>query len=80
MTKRPIVMVARTVWYYSAGDEDAFFSWLDRIACIEGYKGFGRNLPSSSRREIAIGSATLRRSGTNPYSALRHAVDRPLVW
>ena len=42
--KKPIVLVATSVIYFSAGDEDSFFGWLDRIACVSSYKGEGRSL------------------------------------
>lgn len=39
-----IELTATAVWYYSANDEQAFFAWLDRIACVDGYRGIGREL------------------------------------
>ncbi|MFF7943445.1 hypothetical protein ACFZC5_27340 [Nocardia gamkensis] len=32
------------VWYYSRGDEAAFFSWLDKIPAVRSYEGELRTL------------------------------------
>ena len=34
-----LTLVASTVTYYSQLDETAFFEWLDRLDCVEGYRG-----------------------------------------
>jgi hypothetical protein len=36
--------------YYSPGDEDAFFQWLQSISCVEGVVGQGTNLCIRLRR------------------------------
>lgn len=42
MSRRELVVVGPT--YYSVGDENAFFTWLQSIPCIEGVGGRGRDL------------------------------------
>ncbi|WP_116811993.1 hypothetical protein [Steroidobacter cummioxidans] len=39
-----ITLVATSVWYFSQGDEDSFFSWLKSIQCVSGVHGAGRDL------------------------------------
>ncbi|WP_243311816.1 hypothetical protein [Fundidesulfovibrio agrisoli] len=39
-----VELQARSVAYYSPGDEEAFFEWLDRIECVEGGSGSGDTL------------------------------------
>ena len=39
MTDRPVVLIAKRVWYYSENDEAAFFEWLDKLPCVEKYEG-----------------------------------------
>ena len=34
-----LTLVARGVAYYSPHDETAFFGWLDRLDCVESYRG-----------------------------------------
>jgi hypothetical protein len=38
-TDKQAVLTARRVWYYSENDEAAFFEWLDKLACVEKYRG-----------------------------------------
>lgn len=33
-SKKGVLLVCKTVWYYSQKDEDAFFEWLKKIPCI----------------------------------------------
>ena len=30
--------------FYSTEDEELFFSWIDKIACVESYAGIGKEL------------------------------------
>ena len=39
-----LTLVASGVTYYSQEDETAFFEWLDRLECAEGYRGRLRDL------------------------------------
>jgi hypothetical protein len=41
MTAEIIILKAKGVYFYSDNDESAFFSWLDKIGCIESYRGQG---------------------------------------
>jgi hypothetical protein len=41
MKKDIIILIARSVWYYSQYDEDAFFGWLDKLKCVSKYDGKG---------------------------------------
>ncbi|MBF6204317.1 hypothetical protein IU483_09310 [Streptomyces gardneri] len=34
-----VVLKVTDVWYYSRGDEAAFFEWLDRIPSVRSYGG-----------------------------------------
>lgn len=45
-----VELQARSVTYYSPGDEEAFFEWLDRIECVEGGSGSGDTLYISVNR------------------------------
>jgi hypothetical protein len=36
-----IELVAKRVIFYSSGDEDAFFQWLDKLRCVQRYEGKG---------------------------------------
>ena len=44
MPDDPLTLVASAVTYYSQEDETAFFEWLDRLECVEGYRGELRDL------------------------------------
>ena len=44
------VLVASSVTYYHHNDEAAFFGWLDRMECVEGYRGEVTDLIISLRR------------------------------
>lgn len=44
MTDTAIIVVATSVTYYHANDEAAFFDWLARMECVEGFGGVGRDL------------------------------------
>jgi hypothetical protein len=39
-----LTLVASRVTYYSQEDETAFFEWLDRLECVEGYRGSAHDL------------------------------------
>ncbi|MGV9674633.1 hypothetical protein ACWDSJ_05090 [Nocardia sp. NPDC003482] len=39
-----MVLEATGVTYYSPQDEAAFFGWLEKIGCIESYRGHSRTL------------------------------------
>jgi hypothetical protein len=39
VTDKQVVLIAERVWYYSENDEAAFFAWLDKLACVDKYKG-----------------------------------------
>jgi hypothetical protein len=39
-----VTLVAREVLYYSPGDEEAFFAWLNGIGCVTEVRGVGREL------------------------------------
>jgi hypothetical protein len=41
MSNDRIILKAKGVRFYSDNDESAFFSWLDKIACIDNYRGQG---------------------------------------
>jgi hypothetical protein len=45
-----IVLVATGVTYYHQNDETAFFGWLDRMACVNSYRGEVRDLFISLKR------------------------------
>ena len=44
------VLVATGVTYYHQNDEAAFFEWLDRIGCVDNYRGEDRSLFITLRR------------------------------
>lgn len=45
MSKDGLVeLKAEAVTYYSAHDEDAFFDWLGKMACVKSYYGKGTEL------------------------------------
>ncbi|WP_397404000.1 hypothetical protein [Phenylobacterium sp.] len=44
MTDTANVVVATRVTYYHPNDEAAFFDWLARMECVEGFDGAGRDL------------------------------------
>ena len=51
------VLVATGVTYYHDNDETAFFDWLDRMECVENYRGEGRDFfcpPSGGRRDTTF--------------------------
>jgi hypothetical protein len=39
-----ITLIAKEVVYFSQGDEDAFFAWLNRIGAVSGSRGVGNEL------------------------------------
>ena len=45
-------LVAKEVLYYSPGDENAFFAWLDDLQCVSASRGVGHEL------QIRIGRPT----------------------
>ena len=59
MSKLIIPLIADSVVYYSAGDEEAFFSWLSRIVAVQDYKGVGRALHIETK-ELPIDDESLR--------------------
>lgn len=38
------VLISKGPFYYSQGDEDAFFAWLQSIPCVAGVGGSGTDL------------------------------------
>ena len=66
-----VELAAQCVPYYSAGDEEAFFEWLDKIDCVEGCKGRGDVLL------ISVNRAELDEEGLRELLALfrRYGVD-----
>ena len=44
MTEPANVVVATSVTYYHPNDETAFFEWLARMECVEGFDGTDRDL------------------------------------
>ena len=44
MSEGEIVLVATSVTYYHPNDETAFFEWLARMECVEGFDGAGHDL------------------------------------
>jgi hypothetical protein len=41
----PVIQIEATdVHYYSEHDEDVFFSWLAKIPCVEGHRGYLRTV------------------------------------
>jgi len=59
MKKENILLVARSVWFYSKSDEAAFFEWLDKLTCISKYEGKGDALYIEVRPE-AVNEVALR--------------------
>jgi hypothetical protein len=41
---KPEPLIATRVIYYSPNDETAFFQWLGRVDCVEGFEGSGPKL------------------------------------
>lgn len=39
-----ITLTAKEVTYFSQGDEEAFFAWLNRIGAVSGARGVGNEL------------------------------------
>jgi hypothetical protein len=50
MLVRSTVLVARLVRYFSKLDEDMFFAWLERIACVSSFHGEGVDLLITLKR------------------------------
>jgi hypothetical protein len=53
------VLVCENVAFYSQADEDAFFSWLERISCVRGVEGVGSELHVKISRRV-ISNSCLR--------------------
>jgi len=51
-TNASLVIVARSVRYYSASDERAFFEWLQRIDGFDHVKGIGEELHIHIKEDI----------------------------
>lgn len=34
-----VILTCKSIWYYSQGDETAFFEWIKRISCIDKFDG-----------------------------------------
>jgi hypothetical protein len=43
MNQKKILILA-PLKFYAPEDEELFFSWLDKIACVESYAGVGQEL------------------------------------
>lgn len=54
-----IELEARRVRFFSLGDEDAFFEWLDKLPCVGKYVGLGDALHISINR-AAVDEDALR--------------------
>ena len=48
------ILILTPMKFYSQEDEELFFAWLNKINCIKGYKGIGREL----HVEVSIASFT----------------------
>jgi len=59
MKKENVLLVARSVWFYSKSDEAAFFEWLDKLTCVSKYEGKGGALYIEVRPET-VSEAALR--------------------
>jgi hypothetical protein len=53
------VLVCESVVFYSAADEEAFFSWLRRMPCVRAVDGVGSQLHVKVSRRV-IASSCLR--------------------
>lgn len=51
-------LIATGVVYFSQGDEDSFFRWLEGIPCVVGVRGVGRELRIEIQDE-KVGSTEL---------------------
>lgn len=38
------ILILAPLKFYSPEDEELFFSWIDKIACVESYAGIGKEL------------------------------------
>lgn len=39
-----VKLICTPLSFYTENDEEAFFSWLEKISCIEKYEGIGNEL------------------------------------
>lgn len=62
-------------WFYSAGDEDAFFSWLNSVASVWAVGGVGTDL------EITLASRRLSQRDLREILAIfhRYALDKRVL-
>lgn len=44
MQNKEITLICTPLKFYAPLDEDALFEWLNKIECIESYKGIGEEL------------------------------------
>lgn len=76
-----IELQATDVYFFSQGDEDAFFAWLSRLAFVESYAGRGStlyiraNLGSVDHQELREIIALFHRYGIDLRQLA--AFDRP---
>ncbi len=38
------ILIFTPMKFYSPEDEELFFNWIDKVGCIESYKGIGKEL------------------------------------
>lgn len=55
--------------FFSDGDEECFFQWLDQIKCIKGYEGSGESL------SIAVDTSLLEDNELREIIALLYRYD-----
>ena|ERR1022692_1542237 len=59
MKKGNVLLVARSVRFYSRSDEALFFEWLDKLTCVSKYEGKGDALYIEVRPK-AVNEVALR--------------------
>jgi hypothetical protein len=86
MTSASVQLVAEAVRYYSKGDEDCFFAWLQKIDAVKKFEGSGTSLfiecspPPISDESLRELRALFRRYGVETRQLDIYLTDANRAW